>query len=749
MPADSTQPETPRPSIASPPGTLIDSAYYAADASSNPALVTFQHYTEMQHIEERLTQNQIDTRQRPLVPGFKLLHRIGKGAYGTVWEAHSNDCDEEHVAIKFFTCSQWEPMHREVSRIARLEGCSGVMPFKQYADKKADPPYYVMPHARNGSLADLLETKGPLSVDEALPIFTRIVETMAFVHAKGVIHCDLKPANILMNESGEPLVADFGQAQIGSHDAGSFGTLFYMPPEQAIETKSLPDANWDVYALGAMLFEMLTGQRARSNETISRKLLQSRDVRARLAVYRQELASLPRVDLQRAVKQAAPALAHKVDARLAAIVESCLAIDPKERPRSAGQLRERLLERTRWKRQRSTLAAAATVSGLLLLLLAGFGIYSASKIFEKSRQTRIDILDRGLGRQARIAARLVETMMQDRVECSLQVAEDLPQSPIGQNLDRIQALYRERPLEADAAIPPDLRRECADWLVREAREHMSWYQSDPNSRAMGVHIVVDGRSFLLCQLKADGQADDDASRPDWHERFRMNWAWRDYYSATGNHFEERGTDVRREPIGDCHISQVYKSMAIGNPLRIDVASPVKDASGKTIALIISAIDLEKDLLEWLGNPKNIADAEEILIINDRCCWVSHPQSPQETLGTSDPQPAYASLDWVASPQVGMTIYKDPIGGDTENRAAYVPIAPFNVPLLKDKPRLQDKRWTVVVQMSDKNIDGPLASIRTSIYGLGGMALLLITGLLVLLWMWWIRTLRRQELLAHG
>jgi len=750
LPVSSTEADSAATGPKSTPlGTLIDPEYHAVDANSDMVMMTVDHYTQMRGIEDRLTKNQVNTTAAPLVPGFKLLHRIGKGAYGTVWEAHAIDCDEEHVAIKFFTCRQWEAMHREVSRIARLEGCSGVVSFKQYAERKADPPYYVMLYARNGSMADLLTKRGPLPVEEALELFSRIVETMAFVHAKGVIHCDLKPANILMNESGEPLVADFGQAQLGSQEAGSFGTLFYMPPEQADTTKTLPDANWDVYALGAMLFEMLTGQRPRADESTSKKLALTKDVRSRLTIYRKELEAVPVVDIRRVAQKPGQINRGKIDARLASIIESCLSIDPRHRPRSAGNLRERLRERLRWKRQRSVLAAGATVCGLMLGLLAMFGIYSASKIFEKSREARVDVLDHGLSRHARIAGRLVEEMLQDRVECSMKIAGEVAGSPIMTDLDRMVEQYRNDPEHADLAIPPDERRKYGHWLAGEAKEQLSWYQSCPASRSVGLLVVVDNRCFLLCQLKADGTPDAPADQSDWHTRFRMNWAWRDYYSGTGNHFDERGTDVRREPISEPHISHVYRSMAEGNPLRIDVAAPVKNAAGKTIALVICAIDLEGDLLEWIGDPDSAADPEQILVINDRRCWTSHPKAILDKLKTEDPPPIYEALDWVNSPVPGMAVYRDPIAGNVEYRAAHVPIRPYDTALNKDNPALRDTIWTVVVQISDEQIDAPLVSIRDSMYRLGWSALALVGALLAVLWVWWIRTLKRQELLAHG
>ncbi len=79
-------------------------------------------------------------------------------------------------------------------------------------------------------------------------------------HSKGVLHCDLKPANVLLDQDGKPRLADFGQSRLSHEQTPALGTLFYMAPEQA-DPQAVPDARWDVYALGAMLYAMLTGAR--------------------------------------------------------------------------------------------------------------------------------------------------------------------------------------------------------------------------------------------------------------------------------------------------------------------------------------------------------------------------------------------------------------------------------------------------------------------------------------------------------
>src|SRR4029450_13735168 len=92
-----------------------------------------------------------------------------------------------------------------------------------------------------------------LPPEQALTFFREIAEALAYVHSKGILHCDLKPANVLLNSRDQIRLADFGQAQLASELKPSLGTFFYMAPEQAQITPQPPDTRWGVYALGAIL----------------------------------------------------------------------------------------------------------------------------------------------------------------------------------------------------------------------------------------------------------------------------------------------------------------------------------------------------------------------------------------------------------------------------------------------------------------------------------------------------------------
>src|SRR5689334_18342355 len=126
--------------------------------------------------------------------------------------------------------------------------------------------YYVMPFVEGETLRARLEREKQLPIDEAVRIATAVANALAFAHARGVIHRDLKPENILF-QAGQPVVADFGIALAVSNAGGtrvtqtglSLGTPQYMSPEQATGDRTI-DARADIYALGAVTYEMLSGE---------------------------------------------------------------------------------------------------------------------------------------------------------------------------------------------------------------------------------------------------------------------------------------------------------------------------------------------------------------------------------------------------------------------------------------------------------------------------------------------------------
>src|SRR5262249_23530065 len=192
----------------------------------------------------------------------------------------------------------------EVKQLALLHADPGIV---QLLDVELDaaPPYYVMAYAEGGSLAARLE-KGPLPLPEALEIFRQLAQALAYVHAKGVRPCDLKPGNVLLNARRRVLLADFGQAHLSTDAAPALGTFFYMAPEQADLGPQIPDTRWDVYGLGAILYAMLTGRPPRESAEARAELARTSSLPERLHRYREWVRRGPRPPGRRPAPGPAP-----------------------------------------------------------------------------------------------------------------------------------------------------------------------------------------------------------------------------------------------------------------------------------------------------------------------------------------------------------------------------------------------------------------------------------------------------------
>ena len=197
---------------------------------------------------------------------YEIERELGRGGMAVVYLAR-DPFMKRQVAVKvlprqFTFDSQFRGrFQREAEIIAALEH-PHIVPVHDFGEHE-DQPFIVMRHMTGGSLADRLR-KGPLSVAETARIISRLASALDEAHSKGIVHRDLKPGNILFDARGEPYISDFGIAKLAETTAsytgtGVIGTPAYMSPEQARGDKDL-DGRSDIYALGAMLFEILTGK---------------------------------------------------------------------------------------------------------------------------------------------------------------------------------------------------------------------------------------------------------------------------------------------------------------------------------------------------------------------------------------------------------------------------------------------------------------------------------------------------------
>ena len=204
---------------------------------------------------------------------YEIKSELGRGGMATVYRGYDPRFGRE-VAVKVLPP---ELLHadpqfrtrfeREAKVIAQLEHPS-IVPVYDVGEENHQP-YFVMRYMNGGSLSDRIKT-GIMSVGEAARILNQIAPGLDEAHAKGIVHRDLKPSNILFDTKGSPYISDFGIAKIGQGSgtmtgSGIIGTPAYMSPEQA--TGDPVDGRADVYALGIILFEMLTGKQPYEADT--------------------------------------------------------------------------------------------------------------------------------------------------------------------------------------------------------------------------------------------------------------------------------------------------------------------------------------------------------------------------------------------------------------------------------------------------------------------------------------------------
>ena len=202
-----------------------------------------------------------------LADRYRLERELGQGGMATVYLAHDLKHDRK-VAIKVLrpelaAIIGAERFLREIKTIATLQHphILGLID----SGEVQGTAYYVMPFVEGESLRDRLTREKQLPITEAVRIATEVAAALDYAHRHGVIHRDIKPENILLHD-GAALVADFGIA-LAASNAGStrmtetgmsLGTPHYMSPEQAMGEREIT-ARSDVYALGCVLYEMLSG----------------------------------------------------------------------------------------------------------------------------------------------------------------------------------------------------------------------------------------------------------------------------------------------------------------------------------------------------------------------------------------------------------------------------------------------------------------------------------------------------------
>jgi serine/threonine protein kinase len=205
---------------------------------------------------------------------YEIKSELGRGGMATVYRAHDPRFERE-VAVKILP---QELLHadpqfrlrfeREAKIIAQLEH-SAIVPVYDVGEADGQP-YFVMRYMNGGSLSERIKA-GIFNIEETIQILGAIAPGLDEAHSKGIVHRDIKPSNVLFDNRGNPYISDFGIAKLSQAQASSMtgsaiiGTPAYMAPEQAQGLEV--DGRADIYALGIILFEMLTGKQPYEADT--------------------------------------------------------------------------------------------------------------------------------------------------------------------------------------------------------------------------------------------------------------------------------------------------------------------------------------------------------------------------------------------------------------------------------------------------------------------------------------------------
>ncbi|MEA2256834.1 MAG: eukaryotic-like serine/threonine-protein kinase [Solirubrobacteraceae bacterium] len=265
---------------------------------------------------------------------YELGARLGVGGMSTVVHAFDRRLERD-VAVKLLAEHLADDaqfvarFRREALSAARLVHPNIVQVFDFGLDEASHRHYIVMELVRGQSGAEILRDRGVLDLREALSIVAQACRGLEYAHRNGVVHRDVKPGNLLRGEDDVVKLADFGIAKAVSEESGItqvgsvLGTAAYLAPEQAAGERAGPAA--DLYALGVVTYQLLSGRLPYEAQSLTELALkQQRDMP-------------PRLD----------ELNPDVTPQLAMAVDRALALDPRERPASADELRRSLADGAR------------------------------------------------------------------------------------------------------------------------------------------------------------------------------------------------------------------------------------------------------------------------------------------------------------------------------------------------------------------------------------------------------------------
>jgi hypothetical protein len=559
-------------------------------------------------------------------------------------------------------------------------------------------------------------------VEEAVELFREIAIGLVHAHGKGVLHCDLKPANILLDQDNKPRLADFGQSRLSNEQMPALGTMFYMAPEQA-DLNAVPDARWDVYALGALLYCMLTGDPPHRTGEKVEEFDRTPDLHRRLERYRKW------------IEQSPPASAHRdtpgVDSALADIVDRCLAYDPKKRYPNTQAVLSALDDRAARRARRPMMVLGAIGPILLMAVVAWFAWQGFNAAITESNAALTQKALDSNGFAAKYIARTAAKELDRRFQLVEQVAGD------DRFMVALQEAYQD-PEFRDIVVKlgdPQTAEEEKDALRDKFRELGSRRKMQKVFRSLIPSAVrprsdEEVRSWFFC----DAQGVSLIRVPEGSTLGR-DFAWRSYFHGGPRDNPESWRPEPDKHIKETIISAVFRSEATAKWV-VAVSTPIFDDSQEGKFLGVMAITAEVgNLIEEPDDERQFAVLADRREGDNPGVILQHPLFKKMIDKTGQLDERFknyrvSAADLPDTPERERN-YVDPIANDEAGGAYRRDWLARMEPV---KVRDADTGWVVIVQKAyDEAIGTTLSDLRQGLIRYGIAALVMITLVMVFLW----------------
>ncbi len=664
------------------------------------------------------------------VPGYEPERCLGAGAYGEVWVARERNTGRQ-VAIKFYAHRgglDWSLLSREVEKLAFLFADRYVVQLLGVG-WDAEPPYYIMEYLERGSLAERV-AQGSLPVADAVAVFRDVAIGLVHAHGKGVLHCDLKPANILLDQDGKPRLADFGQSRLSDEQVPALGTLFYMAPEQA-DLEATPDACWDVYALGALLYCMLTGHPPHRSDGVAEQFEKTPHLLKRLSHYRKLIESSPIPVEHRQVRG--------VDSQLAEIVDRCLAADPDKRYPNVQAVLDALDQRDERQRRRPMMLLGALGPALVLLVVFWFAWHGFSVAVRQSDQALIDSALKSNGLAAELGAQTAAFELDRRWGAVRHMAAQ-------PTLRRALAETLAKPEMAELLrklADPNLDEADAERLREEFRNHpdrlaleKQFIESIPSGMAPAAEDGKEVASWFFCDPGGVSTIRLPTPKPPRQTTVGNNYAWRSYFHGGPEDLaDHHWRPSPGEHLQTTTLSAVFQSQA-SNQWIVAIATPVySPAPEKKFLGVIAQTVRVGQLIQLPGLKQQFAVLVDYRDGPHKGVILDHPlfdalleQQPKLPDRFNDYRVTEKDLPNRLAVQEH---YRDPLSADpagAEYRGRWLArMHPIRL-------RNQDTEWLVIVQQAyGTAIGSTLHDLRVGLVGYGLAALAMVALVVIGLW----------------